>query len=791
MKRLLFPIVFLFLVPTLHAVDKNQFDIIPGRSLRKTNNVSAVEGYSSHLLHYRIAEISMITGGYYTIGTSEGVDASPLDDHCGITFGHPYAMTSYPVLAVDGEWSKLDELFSDLNAIAPQVHGDTLSVTAGGAVAATFAIIAHHQGENIDFLFTIKNNDAVTHTVGMGLVFDPALGEWGDGCVFLPSGLIQRDTLVTKDQLPDALSIFERGLAEIREFSQPPMGMGITFQFSQKPDQIIFANWQDSFQHASPSFEPSALRTLYDLVLKMTWDKGSLAPGEETSWKISLKLNVPDFSRSVLMRWDLPSFFSLGNNLLFPRNLITTIKTANLKQISQSDLNLQIEYPYEISGTESNLSISLLPGKSFFQSVALFSREIYEDKIVPVKLSCVDGSGNVLDELTRNVFIPKTPVSDTGLSVNIDSVYTIETSKLALLFNVENDTTDRKLLGLRRENIFLYENNVRINEFSFGKDTTGGAGAADIIFVLDVTGSMGGEIDKVKDNIIEFADSLNFRGVDFRLGLVTFLDNIENIYPFTRSAQYFQTLVGQQYAHGGGDAPENSLEALEKASQYDFRNDAKRIAIWITDVNYHEHDSVTQLRKQDVINELLVRDITVHAIGPKNYKTTYYDPIIIATGGNYYNIHGNFRDILLDISRLKSSFQYLLSFVTKIPESEKQIRLQVHYAGLGGEATTNYSPPLAQSLPKRLLCYPNPFNPRVKILVNAEEFVSGRVGIYNILGQRIREFPLDHSSSRQIIWDAHNENGQPVSTGFFIVRLSITDRKGKTFNEVQKILYLK
>ena len=71
------------------------------------------------------------------------------------------------------------------------------------------------------------------------------------------------------------------------------------------------------------------------------------------------------------------------------------------------------------------------------------------------------------------------------------------------------------------------------------KDRSSGVDAADIVFVLDVTGSMGDEIDGVKNHIVEFADSLSYRGIDFRLGMVTFLDVIENVYPFTRDVSSF------------------------------------------------------------------------------------------------------------------------------------------------------------------------------------------------------------------------------------------------------------
>ena len=47
---------------------------------------------------------------------------------------------------------------------------------------------------------------------------------------------------------------------------------------------------------------------------------------------------------------------------------------------------------------------------------------------------------------------------------------------------------------------------------------------ADVVFVLDVTGSMGWAIDGVRRGIGRFADDLNRNKIDFRVGLVAFRD---------------------------------------------------------------------------------------------------------------------------------------------------------------------------------------------------------------------------------------------------------------------------
>jgi hypothetical protein len=52
--------------------------------------------------------------------------------------------------------------------------------------------------------------------------------------------------------------------------------------------------------------------------------------------------------------------------------------------------------------------------------------------------------------------------------------------------------------------------------------------SADVLFVLDCTGSMQGEIDAIKDAITSFADTIEKDGVRVRVGLVEFRDRLIN-----------------------------------------------------------------------------------------------------------------------------------------------------------------------------------------------------------------------------------------------------------------------
>lgn len=117
----------------------------------------------------------------------------------------------------------------------------------------------------------------------------------------------------------------------------------------------------------------------------------------------------------------------------------------------------------------------------------------------------------------------------------------------------------------------------------------------DIMFVLDVTGSMSGPINGIRDGIIRFAEGLENEQLDVRVGLVAFRDAIadRNKEPFkvlmvggkalTKDYAGFRTQVSMLKADGGGDTPESSYEGMVLATKQKFREKSTRILVLITD----------------------------------------------------------------------------------------------------------------------------------------------------------------------------------------------------------------
>src|SRR5215475_2910254 len=150
------------------------------------------------------------------------------------------------------------------------------------------------------------------------------------------------------------------------------------------------------------------------------------------------------------------------------------------------------------------------------------------------------------------------------------------------------DSNGNPVGNLRPDNVKVFEDGKQAKILYFRG--VGQGRPVDIVFVLDVTESMQPYIDAVKQNMINFAQDLAQNHRDYRLGLVTFEDYVVSAYPdcncayrntMTPDARKFTDWVGTLHAGGGGDIPEDPLDALAYASTLPFRPEAQGIVILI------------------------------------------------------------------------------------------------------------------------------------------------------------------------------------------------------------------
>ena len=112
----------------------------------------------------------------------------------------------------------------------------------------------------------------------------------------------------------------------------------------------------------------------------------------------------------------------------------------------------------------------------------------------------------------------------------------------------------------------------------------------DIAFAIDITGSMGGALDNVKNELPEIiTQAESASSGDLRLGLLTFDDNVNILHELTSDTSSVENSINGLTVGGGGAEPEASDIAKDTAvnnlGSFDepWRSSAVKILVLITD----------------------------------------------------------------------------------------------------------------------------------------------------------------------------------------------------------------
>lgn len=213
---------------------------------------------------------------------------------------------------------------------------------------------------------------------------------------------------------------------------------------------------------------------------------------------------------------------------------------------------------------------------------------------------------------------------------------------------------------------------------------------ADVVFVIDKTGSMGGEIASVKNNIAKFMKLIKEEGVDVRVSFVTYGDyyyymKYPSSYAYERAdysiwydSSDVESAIGclnRISVKGGGDADETVIDGLGCAiNKLTFRADAAKFAIVLTDAGYkleNEYGYDLETGDTDIITEMAAKNIHTSVIT----KTTHYSdyakfitaPSVDSAddGGILADIDGDYSILLKDLA--KKVVTVTESFVNEAP----------------------------------------------------------------------------------------------------------------------------
>ena len=117
----------------------------------------------------------------------------------------------------------------------------------------------------------------------------------------------------------------------------------------------------------------------------------------------------------------------------------------------------------------------------------------------------------------------------------------------------------------------------------------------DLVFVCDCTGSMGSYLAAVRENILDIAQAIYAQtGASIRFSLVQYRDHppedcsfVVRACPFVTTVQEISVYLNMLSACGGGDGPEALADGLFAALNLEWRPEAAKVAIVITDAPPH------------------------------------------------------------------------------------------------------------------------------------------------------------------------------------------------------------
>lgn len=187
------------------------------------------------------------------------------------------------------------------------------------------------------------------------------------------------------------------------------------------------------------------------------------------------------------------------------------------------------------------------------------------------------------------------------------------------------------------ENVFADSGNVVVSR------------TADVVFVIDATGSMGSYIERVKNRISEFVELLDERVVDVRVRFVVYYDcaigenTVLSSWYTGEQIEEAKAYLQNLQASGGGDGPETALDGMGQMFQDDFgwRENVNKFSILLTDAPY-KTDNTFGYTFNDITNELLENDIASSLIVPGD---SVYDNWM-TNGGEKGYIYGDYRFLL-------------------------------------------------------------------------------------------------------------------------------------------------
>ncbi|MFR0557784.1 PKD domain-containing protein [Pseudoscardovia radai] len=142
----------------------------------------------------------------------------------------------------------------------------------------------------------------------------------------------------------------------------------------------------------------------------------------------------------------------------------------------------------------------------------------------------------------------------------------------------------------------------------------------DLVFVIDTTGSMSGEISGVKTDIESLVDSISSTTSDYRIAIVEYKDDCDAYQSrvdvdFTNDVSALKSGLDGMWADGGGDTPESMYSGIKTGVDLDWRAGSTKSIILIGDAPGKDPEPVTGYTFDTVVDAATAKNIQIYPMG--------------------------------------------------------------------------------------------------------------------------------------------------------------------------------
>jgi Mg-chelatase subunit ChlD len=167
------------------------------------------------------------------------------------------------------------------------------------------------------------------------------------------------------------------------------------------------------------------------------------------------------------------------------------------------------------------------------------------------------------------------------------------------------------------------------------------ASAMDLVLVIDATGSMGDEMTYLQSELESILGRLKAESgnLDLRVGIIVYRDEGDDYVvrsaPLTGDLASISSMLAEQQAAGGGDAPEAVDKAMSAAERMQWRTDAAKALLLVADAPPHEDAIPATLTAAEKLRSRGVQIVPVAASGVEENAEYVMRTMAALTQGRY------------------------------------------------------------------------------------------------------------------------------------------------------------